>query len=260
MAIQTVDDINATPSLQKRLSFLLMAVISSLIHALFLGILFVATENPFLREADTRKLSVIPIHLSPPVLHHVTREDSIRQASSRRMIAGIHDVSGGKRPSPINAAASQFQIPAPLAKTPMQDISGTVGSGELPPPPGNQTETVTLTTEVLLPATSGIDGNYPATGVDRSVVKPRYNLTPSPAYPITARTKGQEGVVLLSVEVLANGRTGQVQVKKSSGYTLLDQSAQNAIRTWRFEPAKRLQTPRTMIVDIPIRFSLKKDR
>jgi protein TonB len=57
--------------------------------------------------------------------------------------------------------------------------------------------------------------------------------------------------------VTTDGRTGEVRVKQSSGYALLDRSALNAVRTWRFEPARKMNTPLAMTVDIPVRFSLK---
>jgi len=51
---------------------------------------------------------------------------------------------------------------------------------------------------------------------------PRYVENPKPVYPLEAREKGYQGEVLLRVEILANGRVGQVEVKKSSGYEVLD--------------------------------------
>ncbi len=89
------------------------------------------------------------------------------------------------------------------------------------------------------------------------MILPRYLNASRPAYPILARMRGYEGMVLLAVEVLTDGRAGEVRIKKSSGYALLDQSALNAVRAWRFEPARKRNMPLAMTVDIPIRFSLK---
>lgn len=88
------------------------------------------------------------------------------------------------------------------------------------------------------------------------MILPRYLNAARPAYPLMARMRGYEGVVLLAVEVLTDGRAGEVRIKKSSGYDLLDQSALNAVRVWRFEPARKIDTPLVMTVDIPVRFSL----
>jgi len=88
------------------------------------------------------------------------------------------------------------------------------------------------------------------------VALPRYLDASHPPYPWIARMKGYEGMVLLAVEVLTDGRAGRIRIKKSSGYALLDQAALNTVRDWRFEPARESNTPMAMTVDIPVRFSL----
>jgi TonB family protein len=88
------------------------------------------------------------------------------------------------------------------------------------------------------------------------MILPRYLNAARPSYPLMARMRGYEGIVLLAVQVLPDGRAGEVRIKKSSGYALLDQSALNAVRAWRFEPARKMDAPLVMTVDIPVRFSL----
>jgi protein TonB len=88
------------------------------------------------------------------------------------------------------------------------------------------------------------------------MIPPRYLNAARPAYPLMARMRGHEGVVLLAVEVLTDGRPGEVRIKKSSGYALLDQSALNAVRSWRFEPARKMEALLAVTVDIPVRFAL----
>ena len=68
---------------------------------------------------------------------------------------------------------------------------------------------------------------------------PGYVENPKPDYPLEARQKGYQGDVLLKVEVLPNGRVGEVEVEKSSGYELLDQSALATVKKWRFIPARK---------------------
>lgn len=81
-----------------------------------------------------------------------------------------------------------------------------------------------------------------------------------PAYPEVARLRGYEGIVLIAAEILPNGRVGEAKIKKSSGYAVLDQSALDAVKPWRFEPAKKAGQPFTMWVEVPIKFVLQKDR
>lgn len=61
---------------------------------------------------------------------------------------------------------------------------------------------------------------------------------------------------MLSVYVRADGSAGEVQVKTSSGYTLLDESARNAVQDWRFNPATIDGKPIAMWYQIPIPFTL----
>jgi len=89
-----------------------------------------------------------------------------------------------------------------------------------------------------------------------SLIVPRYRENTHPVYPLIARMRGYEGIVLLSVEIFANGRVGKLNIKRSSGYAVLDRSSLEAVRTWKFEPAKRANFPLTVTVDIPIRFYL----
>lgn len=85
---------------------------------------------------------------------------------------------------------------------------------------------------------------------------PRYNENNPPAYPSPARRRGYAGVVMLSVEVLADGRVGRLEIKKTSGYDLLDKSARETVKGWKFSPGKKMGTPVTMWVDVPVRFEL----
>lgn len=83
-----------------------------------------------------------------------------------------------------------------------------------------------------------------------------YLQNPKPRYPRAARLRGMEGVVVLSVDVDAGGRPTGVQVKNSSGFTLLDEAALEAVRDWRFVPASRGGRPIAAPVEVPVRFSL----
>ncbi len=88
-------------------------------------------------------------------------------------------------------------------------------------------------------------------------VQPKYDENPKPLYPQEARNKGLEGEVILRVEVLPNGRVGQIDLKQSSGYQLLDRSALTAVRGWRFIPAKKGEKAIPLWVNIPIKFQLQ---
>lgn len=83
-----------------------------------------------------------------------------------------------------------------------------------------------------------------------------YLANPRPPYPVAARRMGWEGKVLLRVEVLADGTCGTVAVAVGSGYRLLDEAAAEAVKRWRFVPARRGAEPVAAWVEIPVVFRL----
>lgn len=89
-----------------------------------------------------------------------------------------------------------------------------------------------------------------------SFARPLGGYQTTPHYPEAARREGAEGVVTLRFEVLASGKVGVVQVQRSAGRRDLDRAAIEAIRTWRFEPARRGKETVTVWVILPVRFEL----
>lgn len=84
-----------------------------------------------------------------------------------------------------------------------------------------------------------------------------YLNNPEPPYPAFARRLGEQGRVLLAVSVSAHGLPENVEIKATSGSPRLDQAALEAVRRWRFVPAKRGDTPIQSWVTVPIVFSLE---
>ena len=78
----------------------------------------------------------------------------------------------------------------------------------------------------------------------------------TPRYPESARRQGVEGITTLRFVVLANGHVGQIGVTRSAGHVDLDRAAVEAVKTWRFEPAKRGKEAVAVWVTLPVRFEL----
>ncbi|WP_371378453.1 TonB family protein [Sporomusa aerivorans] len=53
-------------------------------------------------------------------------------------------------------------------------------------------------------------------------------------------------IVGVKIEVLENGRTGEVQIARSSGRQSFDEAALQAVRKWRFVPAQEAVGGRTV--------------
>ena len=82
-------------------------------------------------------------------------------------------------------------------------------------------------------------------------------VNPAPPYPDIARQRGQEGRVLLLVQVDSAGKVTGVRVQTSSGYQLLDNSALNTVRKWRFSPAQISGKAAAGEILLPVDFKLK---
>jgi protein TonB len=83
-----------------------------------------------------------------------------------------------------------------------------------------------------------------------------YLNNPPPAYPKAAQRQGLQGRVVLRVQVLASGQVGAIEVKQSSGKTLLDEAALAAVKAWVFTPSKRGSTPIDGWTQVPIEFRI----
>ncbi|MDD2738330.1 MAG: energy transducer TonB [Methylomonas lenta] len=83
-----------------------------------------------------------------------------------------------------------------------------------------------------------------------------YLNNPKPEYPLTARQRHWQGTVLLRVYVGANGKALQVNIQRSSGHDTLDESALDAVKQWRFVPAKRGDSAEASWATVPIVFEL----
>lgn len=80
--------------------------------------------------------------------------------------------------------------------------------------------------------------------------------TERPLYPRMAREQGWQGKVVLRTQITADGIVKNATVQESSGFSLLDESAVQSVKSWLFEPAKNGEFAVASTVDLPIRFDL----
>jgi protein TonB len=84
-----------------------------------------------------------------------------------------------------------------------------------------------------------------------------YLRNPAPSYPEAARRSGAQGMVTLRVRVARDGAASSVTVEKSSGSPHLDAAAVEAVRAWRFAPARRGADAIESWMLVPIVFRLE---
>ena len=238
-------DLSPRPSLLFALSLLVLAV-----HA---GMLLLWTRNSSLeheiKRSDLRLVFLTP----PPVSAQATALLPSPNVSSQNKSSQEPAQHG-----PITLPAmAQFQAPATQAPATAQaaaQVPAQVTSQAATPAPATAATPSSApapAAESVMPASSrSTDADY----------KAAYLNNPRPAYPLLAIRQGAQGQVLLLVEVLTDGRAGRIDLEKSSGHAALDAAAINAVRAWRFTPARKDGLLATQTVSIPIQFNLKDER
>jgi periplasmic protein TonB len=91
--------------------------------------------------------------------------------------------------------------------------------------------------------------------VGGGVSAPRAIFTPDPEYSEEARKAKYQGTVVLWLIVGPDGRPNQVKVARTLGMGL-DQKAIEAVRQWRFEPAKLNGNPVAVQINVEVNFRL----
>ena len=86
--------------------------------------------------------------------------------------------------------------------------------------------------------------------------RPRGGYQVMPTYPATARRLGAQGTTLLRVLVQDDGRVGDIQIQRSAGHPDLDRAATDAVRRWRFDPARKGAEAVAIWVLLPVEFHL----
>lgn len=156
-----------------------------------------------------------------------------------------------KEQKPVKKKVKPVTKPVvPLAKQTSQPVT----------PPVEQTSAPVATTDSpVAEQITKTTNNKPAQ--TQTFESPSFNAAylnnPAPNYPSISRRLGEQGLVLLNVQVTADGAAGSVELQTGSGSRRLDEAALEAVKKWRFTPAKRGNEPVSASVLVPVRFSLE---
>ena len=238
------------------------AAISISLHALILGSLIVFMAHPFAGAMTAVEMPIMKVSLVSAALverggpdHNEVKplvknvvfdhpgKPSVVAAPDRMTVAEGTDAEKSRDVTSRTDVAFPAINSGAIASTPGFPSAGAGGGAGASP-------------GALPSKGAGAGGGKAVTTAIPSPTPPRYRITTRPSYPAYARQRGHEGMVLISAEVKADGHTGKVRIKKSSGFALLDEAALNAVRTWAFEPAKKMSKPVDAFVLIPLKFSL----
>jgi protein TonB len=97
--------------------------------------------------------------------------------------------------------------------------------------------------------------NIRAIPLHKGIQAPRKVVDVAPRYPVHARAARQQGVVILETIIDVDGNVTTVRVLR--GYPLLDESAVEAVRQWRFTPALLNGQPIPVVMTVTVNFALR---
>ena len=223
----------------------MLIALSLFVLAVHAGLLLLWTRNSSV-EHVIKRYDLRLVFLTPPPLsaQATTKRPSPSESSQNNSPQETAQHGPITLPAMAQVQAPAAQAPAPAqaaAQVPAQAATPAAASSSDPAPAA----------ESVMPAsTRSTDADY----------KAAYLNNPRPAYPLLAIRQGSQGQVLLLVEVLTDGRAGRIELEKSSGHAALDAAAINAVRAWRFTPARKDGLLAAQTVSIPIQFNLKDER
>lgn len=160
-----------------------------------------------------------------------------------------HEVARERPPEPRPLPRPVLRDPLPV-DIPLPPITLAPEVAVAPPPDRGPT----ISGPVFTPTAA------PAPPAPLAVESPRYDMAylknPPPSYPTLSRRMKEQGRVILRVLVSAAGEAENVEVRTSSGSERLDRAAIEAVRRWRFAPARRGAETVAAWALVPILFQL----
>jgi len=201
----------------------LMLVIA--IHGALLYFLFKQQFIPPPKQLETLLVNFIPAARPKdepkPQPPAPPKSEPVKKPQSRQIVAETPVISESE---PLAASFQPEPEPEPVAVAE-------------PPPAQMPAGPITLSSEL-------------------SVACPQLN---APAYPALSRRLGEEGKLVLRVELDEKGHVNEAQVVNSSGFKRLDEAAMTAVKTWRCNPPVRNGQPVRAVALQPFNFVLQGD-
>lgn len=209
----------------------------TLIVSAALHVAAVATLHPAVRQVPPRSVIEARVLPAPAAAGPVSAPVSAP--------AALHRPPSGERPTAAKAAR--------LTETPIvTPTPATLHEGAVPVPVSAMIPEASTTG--ALPATSAAAVAAPA------LEPPRFDVTylanPPPTYPASARRRGVEGTVAVDARIDRQGAAREVRLAASAGDDALDGAALDAVRHWRFVPARQGDQAVEAWVRVPLVFRL----
>lgn len=225
--------------------------------------LLIAGLPPFTSDVDSppvQVLDVVLVRAEPPAVPAAAEPAAAKPPKVQRPVPAVPDSRPVPAPKPVDAPAPRpVDAPAPRpVDTPAPKLVDT----PVPAAPAVPVPSEPLVQPVARGAApEAALRSQPQVNAPAPVTPPRFNAeylrNPPPRYPLLARRRGEEGTVTLRVHVRRDGVPSSVGLEKTSGSSALDNAALDAVRAWRFAPARQGEEAVDAWVLVPIVFRLE---
>ncbi|MBX9904656.1 MAG: energy transducer TonB [Burkholderiales bacterium] len=164
-------------------------------------------------------------------------------------------------PAPVKPVAPQRRIePVSEPKQAKSKPAEALPQPVLPAPAAIETAPAVAAAAPEAPRVAA-ESRTPAPIAEAPATPPLFNAAylrnPAPVYPAVARRSGDQGTVMLKVLVSPEGAPLRVELDQSSGSKPLDTAALDAVKGWRFVPARRGAQNIEGWVRVPVVFKLE---
>lgn len=214
--------------------------VSAAIHTLACAGLAITAERP-LAAKTPGPLQLTWVTNSPPATPRP------QPPSPREKRAPSANKMPAKRPAITTSAAARSVTPSLPANAPATASPEAATSPTASP----------ALSQATSPSTAPAASQPALQPTSPPIFNAAYLRNPAPAYPATSRRYGEAGRVLLRVRVLPSGQPDEVVLQQSCGHDRLDAAALDAVRRWRFVPARQGEQAIAAWVVVPIQFSLQ---
>lgn len=164
------------------------------------------------------------------------------------------------RATPAPAKPVVAKVPAPVrTPTPLPRVMA--DATPAPTAPTDAPQTPVAPTPKAASAPAAIAAVAPTASSPPRIELPSsgadYLQNPKPAYPALSKRLGEQGKVLVRILIGVDGTAQKTELKQSSGYDRLDQTALATVLRWRYVPGTRAGIPEAMWFTVPVNFVLE---
>ncbi len=230
----------------------LAALLIVTLHAIVLTLLARAADMPVTVPAQPQPVSVELVAATPSV----EPAPSIAETAPPEETVLPETVVPQEPEDAVKPVDEDAITPAPPEKKTPPPVKKAAPAKRKPTPQPVRQEPVASTSSAPSTTTAPVTRAAQEAPLTPPLANADYLRNPPPPYPEVAISRGQEGTVLLNVQVRPDGKVQTLTIQKSSGYPALDNAARDTVLRWSFVPARRGSQAVSGWVVVPVDFSL----